>query len=191
MARILQAAFQDDPVLGWFLRDDSRAEQARSHFFSANVEDYFANARRVDVAVDGDGRMAGAAMWTPAPGAQPMAWRDRRGLWGLRGWTGLRRFPRFLRLVTATERRHPRDPHQYLFLIGVEPERQGQGVGSALLGGVLAECDAEGLPAYLENTNERNLPLYRRHGFEVIEALHLGRNGPMLWLMLRRPREAA
>ena len=187
VAGVLQRAFRDDPLLAWFLRDDGRAEEARSDFFRANVEDYFANARRVDLAVDGEGRPAGTAMWTAPPGAQRSSWRDRLGLWGLRGWTGLRRFPRFLRLVTATEGRYPSEPHHYLFMVGVEPERQGQGVGSALLRSVLAECDAGGLPAYLESSNERNLPLYRRHGFEVIEELRLGRAGPVLWLMWREP----
>ena len=73
----------------------------------------------------------------------------------------------------------------------MESERQGQGVGSALFEGVLEECDAEGLPAYLESSNERNLPLYRRHGCEVIEDLQLWRNRPTLSLRLLRPREAA
>ncbi len=72
-------------------------------------------------------------------------------------------------------------------MVGVEPERQGRGVGSALLREVLTQCDAEGLPAYLESSNERNLTLYRRHGFEVIEELRLGRSGPLLWLMWREP----
>ena len=187
VAQILESAFRNDPLLAWVLRHDSRAEEARSDFFRANVEDYFANARRVDLAVDGEGQPAGAAMWTAPPGAQRSSWRDRLGLWGLRGWTGLRRFPRFLRLVTATEGRYPREPHHYLFMVGVEPERQGRGVGSALLREVLTQCDAEGLPAYLESSNERNLTLYRRHGFEVIEELRLGRSGPLLWLMWREP----
>ena len=187
VARILQEAFRDDPVINWFLRDDSGAEEARSDFFRGNVEDYFGNARRVDLAVDGDGRAAGAALWTPPPGAQPSTWRERVGLWGLRGWTGLRRFPRFARLVLMTERRYPRAPHHYLFLVGVEADGQGKGVGSALLSAVLSECDAEGLPAYLESTNERNLPLYRRLGFEVTEEMRLGRSGPTLWLMWREP----
>jgi ribosomal protein S18 acetylase RimI-like enzyme len=46
--------------------------------------------------------------------------------------------------------------------------RQGRGLGSALLKAGLARCDAEGAAAYLESSNPKNVPLYERHGFEVI-----------------------
>ena len=69
---------------------------------------------------------------------------------------------------------HPEEPHWYLSMIGVDPSRQGQGLGSALLKAGLARCDAEGLPAYLESSSPRNVPLYERHGFEVIGLIKPG-----------------
>ncbi len=63
---------------------------------------------------------------------------------------------------------HPDEPHWYLSMIGVDPARQGRGLGSALLKQGLALCDAEGAPAYLESSNPKNVPLYERHGFAVI-----------------------
>ena len=66
------------------------------------------------------------------------------------------------------EKRHPQDrSHWYLFILGTEPAAQGQGLGSALLAQMLARVDADGMPAYLESSSERNLALYGRHGFEV------------------------
>jgi ribosomal protein S18 acetylase RimI-like enzyme len=58
------------------------------------------------------------------------------------------------------DRFHPEEPHWYLSMIGVDPARQGRGLGSALLRHTLALCDAEGAPAYLESSNPRNVPLY-------------------------------
>lgn len=69
---------------------------------------------------------------------------------------------------------HPREPHWYLSMIGVDPSRQGQGLGSALLKAGLARCDADGLPAYLESSSPKNVPLYERHGFEVIGLIKPG-----------------
>lgn len=53
---------------------------------------------------------------------------------------------------------------------------------------VLERCDREGLPAYLEASSARNRALYLRHGFEVVEEVHLPADGPPVWLMWRNPR---
>ena len=70
-------------------------------------------------------------------------------------------------------------------------EQQGKGVGTALLRPVLEHCDAEGIPCYLESSKERNVPFYRRHGFEVVEEVSLPDDGPMLWTMWREPTAPA
>jgi ribosomal protein S18 acetylase RimI-like enzyme len=83
-------------------------------------------------------------------------------------------------------RYHPSEPHWYLPLIGVDPARQSQGHGSALMRHALAACDRDGRPAYLESTNPRNLPLYERHGFERLGTIQAGASPP-LFPMLRKP----
>lgn len=84
-------------------------------------------------------------------------------------------------------RYHPTEPHWHLPLIGVEPMKQGRGYGSALLHHALARCDAKGTLAYLESSNIRNIPLYQRHGFEVLGTIQVG-NSPPITPMLRKPR---
>lgn len=82
---------------------------------------------------------------------------------------------------------HPEEPHWYLSMIGVDPSRQGQGLGAALLKAGLARCDADGLPAYLESSSPKNVPLYERHGFEVIGLIKPG-DHPGLIPMYRSAR---
>jgi GNAT superfamily N-acetyltransferase len=82
---------------------------------------------------------------------------------------------------------HPKEPCWYLPLIGVDPARQGRGYGSALLRYALEQCDRDGVPAYLESSNPRNVPLYERHGFEVMGSIQAG-SSPTIVPMLRRPR---
>jgi len=82
---------------------------------------------------------------------------------------------------------HPEEPHWYLPMIGVDPAHQGQGHGDALMSHVLGQCDRDGVPAYLESTNPRNISLYLRHGFVVLGTVQAG-SSPPLTPMLRRPR---
>jgi ribosomal protein S18 acetylase RimI-like enzyme len=82
---------------------------------------------------------------------------------------------------------HPEEPCWYLPLIGVDPTCQGRGYGSALLRYALEQVDGTGAPAYLESSNPRNVPLYERHGFEVLGRIQAG-SSPTVVPMLRRPR---
>jgi ribosomal protein S18 acetylase RimI-like enzyme len=95
---------------------------------------------------------------------------------------------RLMGLANTMDKVHPKDRHYYLQFIGVDPEHQGQGLGSALMQPVLDRCDQEGCGAYLENTKEANLSFYQRHGFKVTSKLDLGQGTPPLWLMWRDPQ---
>lgn len=86
------------------------------------------------------------------------------------------------------ERKHPHEPHWYLPAIGITPAWQGRGYGAALLRPMLERCDAERLPAYLEASTPRNVALYERNGFTVVEEGHYARDAPPLWRMWREPK---
>ena len=82
---------------------------------------------------------------------------------------------------------HPHEPLWHLPMIGVDPTRQGMGLGSALLAHALAVVDGETKPAYLEASSERSRDLYARHGFEVIGTIQAADSPPM-FPMLRKAR---
>ncbi|MGE3249256.1 MAG: GNAT family N-acetyltransferase [Hyphomonadaceae bacterium] len=84
-------------------------------------------------------------------------------------------------------RHHPEAPHWYLPMIAADPRWMGQGLGAALLKHALRRCDADGLPAYLESSNPRNISLYERHGFEAVGEIQSG-SSPVMTPMLRLPR---
>lgn len=90
-------------------------------------------------------------------------------------------------VVEGMQHHHPHEPHWYLAMIGVDPARQGEGLGSAVLKEGLRRCDAEGAAAYLESSNPKNIPLYERHGFEVIGVVQPA-DFPPLIPMLRPAR---
>jgi len=74
---------------------------------------------------------------------------------------------------------HPHEPHWYLAAIGIDPSRQNQGQGAALIEHALRTCDREHQSAYLESSNPRNISFYRKHGFEVLATLQSGSSPPL------------
>jgi GNAT superfamily N-acetyltransferase len=168
--------------MNWFVRQDHGRAAAFHRFFELAL-------RRLTMPygeVYTTSRREAAACWTP-PGRGAGSLLDQVLM--LADYVricGPRRFPSVMRDFAPIEARHPRRPHFYLFLLGVLPGSQGRGLGSALLQKVLERCDREAIPAYLENSNPRNLPLYQRHGFTVTAQCRLG-GGPNLWLMWREP----
>lgn len=184
LTRVLCRAFDADPVMNWVLRQDAGRAFAFEWMFRLSLAMTLPHGH-VYTTPD---RMA-TALWTP-----PGKWQWRAGwvrqLWQLPGFVraiGVNRLRTVLPAVAALEARHPKQPHFYLFELAVDPPLQGQGLGGALLRHVLDVCDRDGLPAYLENSNPRNTPLYQRNGFQVLECLRLGRDGPPVWLMWREP----
>ena len=178
VAEIVTDAFVGDPVSSWISTKDDFFGWAWPLFVPFVLP-------HDEVYLAGDG--LGAALWMP-PGAK-MDIKMGPGVC----WTCLRRFGlksmyRLFKMIIPLEKHHPKEPHFYLFVVGVRDAVKGRGIGSALLETVLKECDRRGILAYLENSNPRNLPFYTRHGFEVRKELTLSRTGPKMWLMYREPK---
>jgi ribosomal protein S18 acetylase RimI-like enzyme len=89
--------------------------------------------------------------------------------------------------IEQMDNSHPSEPHWYLPMIGVDPAQQGNGYGSALLKHALERCDGDGNLAYLESSSPRSIPLYQRHGFELVGAIQVG-SSPPLFPMVRKPQ---
>jgi GNAT superfamily N-acetyltransferase len=176
----LSAAFHDDPVLSWIIPDEGR-RRARL----APLMELFAGRFQPHGENHLNESGTGAAVWAP-PGAGFSQQDDERFEAALVAAAGddIARTARVIELLDAN---HPTGvPHWYLMLLGVTPERQGRGVGSALLRAVLDRADREGSPAYLEATSRRNRALYERHGFVTVGELTVA-DCPPLYAMWRPP----
>ena len=182
LSRTLARAFDDDPVSAWFYRRPRSRTRYLERFFAWQLGRLLPQ-EQVQTTSD----RAGAALW-----ALPERWRETPGeglrLFGAVGPALLPHLPVVLMGVAQVEKHHPRERHLYLAVLGTDPDRQGEGIGSALLAPGLSLCDTEGIPAYLESSKERNVAFYGRFGFRVTDEIRLPRGGPPVWLMWRDPR---
>src|SRR5271154_4220521 len=174
----LTLAFANDPVMRWAWRD------ARRYFtYWPRLADAFGGRAFDDGTAYGLEDCLAVALWM-RPGAGP----DEEAVMDvMRESLDDEILNDINGMFDQMDALHPTADVWYLPLMGVDLPAQGRGLGSGLLRHVVASCDREGLPAYLEATNPRNRDLYARHGFNVVETIQAGSSPPM-WAMLREPR---
>ncbi|KOV97981.1 acetyltransferase [Streptomyces sp. NRRL B-1140] len=189
IVRLLDEAFQDDPVSGWVF-PGAEERRAKHPGLMAAFTDIVLEAGRIDVTEDG----SACALWLSMPADEDHdepAGRD--GAAEDEGPALVReavdpdneRIEMIGRLTAAI---HPAGrAHEYLWMIGVAPGRQGEGLGTALIESVLDRCDREALPAYLEASSARSRKLYERLGFELVGPVLDLPDGPAMWPMWREP----
>jgi GNAT superfamily N-acetyltransferase len=184
VVRVLDEAFQDDPVSGWVFPGEEH-RRATHHRLMAAFADTVLAEGRIDLVEDG----TACALWLPMPAAEPADAVDAAGQEAVR----LReevdpdngRVELIARMMAEA---HPAGrAHEYLWMIGVAPGHQGRGLGTALLRPVLDRCDRERLPAYLEASSPRSIALYERLGFAATGRTLDLPDGPRMWPMWREP----
>lgn len=168
-----------EAMLRWSFGEERFEERIRRHFTHYDGE----TARRGWIRMAADG--AGIAVWIPPgareeheaigpapPGGEAEILGDNAerhaAFWG---WVG---------------EHEPPEPLLYLSHIGVVPERQGEGLGSALMRDGLAPGDHHGVPTtWLETSRVDNVAYYERFGFRTVVDEDAPDGGPHIWFMRR------
>ena len=183
----LVRAFWDDPLIEYVVPDERARAKGLPWFFglATNYAHRYGGTLHTTA-----GGAQGAALWLP-PGetiTSPVRML-RLGLYKAPFKLGFGGLMRFMSVLNHMEHLHKRDispEHWYLMVLGVDPERQGQGVGGSLIAPIMERADRDQLPCYLETMKERNVTFYQKHGFEVVVD-DTFKNGPRYWTMRREP----
>lgn len=180
---MLARAFHDDPAWTWLIPDDERRRRVLPWLFRVGFDVTAADVWTTS------GRLRGAARWLP-PGRPAM--RVGPALRALvatpfRLGAATAPFLAYGRAVEALRAEAEPGPHWYLAGIGVDPDAQREGVGSALLAPGVEAASRDGLPTVLLTNNETNLWFYERHGFTVVREEDTPRGGPRAWAMVKAP----
>ncbi|MBN1801409.1 MAG: GNAT family N-acetyltransferase [Candidatus Lokiarchaeota archaeon] len=188
--KIAGDAFQEDPFTKFVYPDENVRKQKLQHAFLMP----YTYGIRHGMTYATSSNLEGVIIWLP-PG------KIYASTWTMMKYGGFRTIfkvgfnikalKRSIAVFAYMEARHkhlvPYD-HWYIQNLAVKPKEQGKGHGSSLIRAMFKRIDPEGLPIYLETNNERNISLYRRHGFEILEhSIIPNTDNVPLWCMLRKP----
>lgn len=173
----LSDAFQTDPVMSMAVGGLNKLSTVR-RLFRFQIETTYKPRGKIDVAVDEEGTVLGAALWLNPEGQKGNFLGDVKAL------------PRYFRILglalprgVITElkllRARPKFKHWYLYTIGVHSDARSRGVGGALLDFRRQQLGES--PAYLEASTFRSAALYRRHGFFELGTFKGGKPAVGMW----------
>ncbi len=184
LTRLLTGAFHADGVWGAWAFPDRETRWANRH---AMFRLFIEGALRYPFSWLSYGKTA-ASVWIPPGGTDLSADQEVALEAQVASGDGIA-VDRVLKAFELFDGTRPSVPHYYLSLLGTDPVHAGRGHGQRLLSHNLAQIDAEGgAPAYLD-TSDLLVPLYGRHGFQVVATFVLP-NGPKvngMWRERRRP----
>ncbi|PSB29216.1 GNAT family N-acetyltransferase [Chlorogloea sp. CCALA 695] len=188
-SKTLAHAFNDDPIFRHFASEREQARLGAIQLLAKTALRYSQSYNHIYTTAK---ELKGVAIWIP-PGKFPL--NDLRllrlGLYTLPFKLRLNRLRQLISLFLTMEKHHKQDitqPHWYLFMLGVSPTYQRQGIGNLLLQPILKQADSEKLSCYLETSTEGGVRFYQRLGFEVVRTGGLPEADFKFWTMKRSPQ---
>lgn len=185
---VLAQAFNNDPMFNYFATVDEPARLDLINWVAKTILRYSQPYNHIYTTQDD---IKGIAVWLP-PGKYPLN-NVRFLLSGLYRIPPKLRFDRFRQLIalfSKIEEYHQQDlpeKHWYLFMLGVSPRYQNQGIGGLLLQPILKQADQEKVPCYLETSTERGVNFYQKQGFKVLRSATFPEN-LQYWTLKREPQ---
>lgn len=176
LSDVLGRAFIDDPMIRWPIARGPGIERRIVRTFTA-IFGPLLELGTVWEANEG----AGYANWVPPGGAGEALETTAETAHALEELTD-DRGARYGVLWNWIEERVP-DDVWYLDVIGVDPRRQGTGIGGALIHFGIERASAAGDDAFLETSVPGNVGYYERFGFRVVDEGEPSPDAPHIWFM--------
>jgi GNAT superfamily N-acetyltransferase len=168
-SHMLARAFYDDPFQRYVFPDpEERRSRSPAHFMPLLRYGHLAGeVWTTERGIDGIG-----IWWPPEHAALRPDLLEEAGFNALAETIGADAFQRFISVLDFIEPFHAQavpGPHWYAMVIGVDPPKQGTGVGAALMTSIADRADKADVPCYLETTQPKNVGFYGKFGYEVVE----------------------
>jgi hypothetical protein len=187
--KVAGSAFQDDPVTIFTYPDERERKEKLQYGFHM----IYRYGIKHGLTYATSKNLEGITIWLPPNKTSPSTWTMMRygGFYAMRKvGLKLKAMKRTMVIFNYEDEKHkelvPYD-HWYFQNIAVKPEEQGKGYGGLLISTMVRNIERDGLPIYVETNTEKNVKIYKKFGFEILEHVIIPKTDVPLWCMLRMP----
>lgn len=188
-AQMMSRAFMDDKLYAYLIPGAEDRIKILPTLFKFRLRYGLQNGEVYTTSSQVEG-VAGVAVWIHSQNDHMTRWKLLRagGLAFFRkaGKDVMERLGSFGNYASAIHARIAPTPHWHLTPIAVDPQLQGKGYARLLIQSMLSRLDKEHMPCYLETHSEKNVAIYRKFGFEVVEQDLIPGTQITHWAMLRK-----
>ncbi len=186
---VLTDAFQHDPISQKVFEAETKINQKLAAFYETPIR-YSLKYGEVYATSE---NLEGIAAWLPGDLADMTIWRLIRS-GAIR--SGMKIGPKLAKKMKPVfkplhkERKENMKGKSFIYLqiIGVASEFQGQGFGGKLLQALIEKSEQIGIPIYLETEIEKNVKMYERFGFKLVNQITLSLINLPMWELIREPK---
>ena len=183
---ILSKAFNQDSIFSYLIPDTKLRLKTLNHYFQ-HVVKYGLRYGEVYTSPN----LEGISIWLPPNNSSHTRWKAiKTGALILPlkvKWKYLNLQNKIYKFTDNLHKKFVPYPHWYLSLIGVAPNHQGKGFGQQLLSTAISKIDLESKPIYLETNKEKNVEIFKRFGFRILQKLTVPGTEIFHWSLLRNP----
>ncbi|MBA7626092.1 hypothetical protein ES703_33532 [subsurface metagenome] len=184
--KILSKAFHHDPLFNYIIPDSKERSKTITHLFQHVVKYCIRYGE-----VYSSSNLECISVWFPPKDSYYTTWKAiKTGALTLPlkvKWKYLTLQNKFHKFSDSLHKKLVPYPHWYLSVIGVDPNRQGEGLGSHLISTTIKRIDKEHKPIYLETNLEKNVEIYKHFGFHVLKKVKIPGTKIFQWCLLRNP----
>lgn len=184
----LSRAFRNDELYSYIIPDEVKRNSILPLIFEFRIRyglsygEVYASSSEVE----------GLAIWIPNKNIEMTLWRIAKcggiSLFLKAGKSTMKRLFDLAEYASEIHKKHANFPHWHLSPIGIDPIFQGKGYAGILLSSKLKKIDEEHLPCFLETQSEKNVLIYKRYGFKIVEEGKIPGTKLPHWAMLRDKR---
>ena len=170
-AKIISKAFHNDPKIRFFIPNDDVRKKRLYYLWEFLLKDGTKNGEVYSPSL----KLEGIAIWYPPKKAYISIWRSLLSgalkITRKIGMSTIMKMNQSNKVVKDIHIKLLPKLHWYLALLAVDPNLQKKGYASQLIKFMYEKIEEKREPIYLETKNPKNISLYERFGFNVVEEL--------------------